>query len=238
MHNVIIFGASGHGSVVLDCMEKEGKFNVIGFVDSFKDKGTIINGYEVLGSELDLPYLMNKFEVYGGIVAVGDNWIRKLIVDRILKIIPKFNFVNAIHPSAIVGKDVIIGYGNVFMPGSVVNANSIIHDFCIVNTNASIDHDGIMASYSSLAPNACLGGNVYIGRFSAICLGANVIGNITIGEHTLVGAGALVLTDLEDLLIAHGSPARKTRSRKIGEPYLAVPKKNEISISIKMRNML
>jgi phospholipid/cholesterol/gamma-HCH transport system permease protein len=28
MQNVVIFGASGHGSVVLDCIEKEAKFKV------------------------------------------------------------------------------------------------------------------------------------------------------------------------------------------------------------------
>ena len=238
MHNVIIFGASGHGSVVLDCLEKEGSYNVIGFVDSFKKKGSLIFGYEVLGSEYDLPYIVSKFNIHGGIVAVGDNWTRKLMVDRILKIQPDFYFINAIHPKATVGKDVLLGFGNVLMPGSVVNTNAILHDFCIVNTNASLDDDGIMGSYSSLAPNSCLGGNVYVGRFSAVCLGANVIGNVSIGEHTLIGAGALVLNDFADLLIAHGSPARKIRSRMIGEPYLAVSKNNEAYIPMNIRKVL
>ena len=74
MQNVIIFGASGHGSVVLDCLEKEGKYNVIGFVDSFKEKGSRISGYQVLGSEIDLPYLISRFNIIGGLVAIGDNW--------------------------------------------------------------------------------------------------------------------------------------------------------------------
>jgi len=39
MQNIIIFGASGHGSVVLDCIERAGKYRVIGFVDSFQKKG-------------------------------------------------------------------------------------------------------------------------------------------------------------------------------------------------------
>ena len=39
MQNIIIFGASGHGSVVLDCLEKQNKYNVVGFLDSFKKKG-------------------------------------------------------------------------------------------------------------------------------------------------------------------------------------------------------
>ena len=238
MHNVIIFGASGHGSVVLDCLEKEGRYNVIGFVDSFKKKGTIVNGYEILGGESDLPYLVTKFDIYGGIVAIGDNWIRNLMVDRILKIIPNFNFINAIHPSVIIGKDVCIGLGNVFMAGSIVNANSIIHDFCIVNTKASLGHDGIMENFSSLAPATCSGGNLRLGRFSAVSLGANIINGIVIGSHTVIGAGSLVLNNIGDNVVAHGSPARKIRSRIIGEPYLVVSKKSEISTAMNIRKVL
>ncbi|MBT8184546.1 MAG: transferase, partial [Eudoraea sp.] len=39
MNNIVIIGASGHGSVVLDCIEQENKYNLVGFVDSFKKRG-------------------------------------------------------------------------------------------------------------------------------------------------------------------------------------------------------
>jgi len=224
MKNIVVIGASGHGSVVLDCLEKEGKYNVIGFIDSFKEKKSHVNGYQVLGSEFDLPYLINRFNIDGGIVAVGDNWMRKLVVDRIKKIIPSFNFVNTLHPNTVIGKDVYLGVGNVFMPGAIVNANAIINDFCIINTNASLGHDGVMGSYSSLAPSVCSGGNLRLGQFSAISLGANIINGITIGAHTVIGAGSLVLTDMGNHVIAYGSPAKKIRYRRIGESYLYTTK--------------
>ncbi len=49
MKNVLIFGASGHGSVVLDCLERSKEYRVVGFVDSFIKKGTKKFGYDVLG---------------------------------------------------------------------------------------------------------------------------------------------------------------------------------------------
>ena len=55
MKNIVIFGSSGHGSVVLDCIENEGKDKVVGFIDSTKKKGSKQNGYEILGTEYDLP---------------------------------------------------------------------------------------------------------------------------------------------------------------------------------------
>ncbi|WP_324025432.1 NeuD/PglB/VioB family sugar acetyltransferase [Maribacter sp. BPC-D8] len=227
MQNVIIFGASGHGSVVLDCLEKEGRYNVIGFVDSFKEKGTRINGYQVLGTEIDLPYLINRFNIKGGIVAIGDNWTRKLIVDKISKIVPDFNFINTIHPKAILGKDVLLGCGNVFMPGAIVNANSIVHDFCILNSNSILEHDCVMSSYSSLAPSSCCGGNVILGSFTSICIGTSIVNGIEIGEHSVIGAGSLVVDHFGDNIVAYGSPARIVRKRSAGEPYLSTPKKQQ-----------
>lgn len=238
MHNVIIFGASGHGSVVLDCLEKEGRYNVIGFVDSYKKKGTRINGYQVLGSEFDLPFLMNRFNVFGGIVAIGDNWTRKLIVDRIVKIIPEFNFVNTVHPEAVIGKDVLMGCGSVIMPGAIVNANAVIHDFCIINTNSSLGHDGVMDSYSSLAPSVCSGGNLSLGQFSAVSLGVNIINGIEIGSHTVIGAGALVVDNFGDHVVAYGSPARVIRKRTKGESYLGSSKTKQDATTLEYKEKI
>ncbi|TDQ33396.1 acetyltransferase [Zeaxanthinibacter enoshimensis] len=226
MKNVVIFGASGHGSVVLDCIEQQGKYNVVGFVDSFKKKGRKFNGYEILGSENDLPYLKDKFNIKGGIVAIGDNWIRKIMVDKITAILPGFNFITAIHPRTIIGRGVVIGRGTVIMPGTTVNANSIIGDFCILNTNSSLDHDGHMKEYSSLAPMVCTGGNLELGQFSVIGLGTNVIESISIGDHTVIGAGSLLVHSMPGQVVAYGSPARIIRGRVIGEPYLAGSKKS------------
>ena len=94
MKDIIIFGSSGHASAVLDCIEKEGKYKVVGFIDSFKKKGSKQNGYSILGSEYELPFLINKYNLKGGIVAVGDNWSRSMLVKRITKIVPDFNFIS------------------------------------------------------------------------------------------------------------------------------------------------
>lgn len=224
MKNVVIFGASGHGGVVLDCLEKEGKYNVVGFLDSFKKKGRRHCGYEILGNEFDLPYLIDKYNISGGIIAIGDNWIRKSVVERITHISPDLELISTVHPSAIVGRDVAIGKGVVVMPGVVINSNTEIGDFCILNTFSSVDHDSVMQEYSSLAPRVCIGGNFNLGKFSAICLGAHIIENINIGEHTVVGAGSLVVRDIEGFVLSYGSPARVIRNRREGEAYLSLTK--------------
>lgn len=220
MHNVVIFGASGHGRVVLDILEKERRYHMVGFVDSFKNPGDRLSGFEVLGTEFQLPKLIDKYNIKGGIVAIGDNWIRMAVVNRILQVVPDFEFISAVHPRAIIGRDVKIGAGSVIMPGTIVNAASRIGEHCILNTNCSLDHDSYMKPYSSLAPNVCTGGRLMLGKHSAVCLGANIIENVTIGDHAVIGAGSLVTTNIPSNVIAYGSPAQVVREREAGEPYL------------------
>jgi len=221
MQNVIIFGASSHGSVVLDCLEKEEKYRVVGFIDSFKRKGSFQNGYQVLGTEYDLPYLCDAHNISGGIVAIGDNSLRKYVVDKIKKIVPAFNFISTVHPTVLLGKDVHIGNGSTILPGVIINTNSRVEDFCILNTNSVLEHDGLMEAYSSLAPGVYTGGNFHLGKFSAIGLRTNVIDNITVKEHTIVGAASLVLKDIPEYVVAYGSPAKVIRNRSAGEKYLS-----------------
>lgn len=231
MKNIVIIGASGHGGMLLDCIEKEGCYNVLGFVDSFKEKGTKMNGYEILGSELALPELIDKFNIQGAILAIGNNWTRKDMVEKIYDIAPRLEYISTVHPSAILGKDVNIGKGSVIMPGAIVNANSNIGDFCILNTNSSLGHDGIMKDFSSIASGVCTGGNLLLGRFSAISLGANIIEKISVGEHSVIGAGSLVVKDVDSFSVVYGAPARHIRSRNIEDPYLsgdAVPVKQPV----------
>lgn len=224
MKNIVIFGASGHGSVVLDCLEKMGNFEVVGFIDSFRSKGTKIFGYEILGNERDLPLLVEKHNIQGGIVAIGDNWTRHLMVKRILSVFKNFNFISAIHPTATVGKDVIIGKGVAIMPGAIINSNTLVGNFCIINTNASLGHDGNLKPFSTLSPGVCVGGNFALGQFSVVSLGAKVIENVSVGAHSVIGAGSLVLQDIPEQVLAHGSPAVVIRTRDIGESYMGKKK--------------
>ncbi len=221
MENIVIVGASGHGGMVLDCIEKERRYKVVGFVDSYKEKGAKFNGYDILGSELALPQLIDKFNIQGAILAIGNNWNRKNMANKIRNSVPELDFVSTIHPSATVAKGVKIGKGSAILPGAIVNANSTLGAFCILNTNASLGHDGLMDDFSSIASGVCTGGNLFLGRFSAISLGANIIEKITIGEHSIIGAGSLVVKNVGGYSVVYGSPARFVRRRSIGDPYLS-----------------
>ena len=223
MKNIIVIGASGHAKVILDIVEKQGKYSVAGLLDREKAVGTEFFGYPVLGKEEDLPGLVKEKSIEAGIIAIGDNWTRSLAVQKILSLAPDFKFVSAVHPSAQIAKGVKLGKGTVVMANAAINSDSKIGDFCIVNTSASLDHDCLMEDYSSLAPNVATGGNVTIGKFSAICIGASLSHGISIGEHCVVGAVGFVQDDVPAYSVFHGVPARFIRKREKGEKYLKTP---------------
>ncbi|MDD2922160.1 MAG: acetyltransferase [Anaerolineales bacterium] len=217
---ILLIGASEHAKVVMDIIEREGKYKIRGLIDTYKPAGGDVFGYKILGAEDALVTLFKSGEATGGIITIGDNWTRHLVAEKIKTLAPELNFVTAVHPSASIARGVEIGAGSVLMAGVVVNSDSKIGAHCILNTRSALDHDCAMDDFSSLAPGATIGGKVSIGAFSAISLGANIIHGITIGEQTVLGAGAVALKNIPDHCVAYGVPARVIRKRAAGERYL------------------
>jgi sugar O-acyltransferase (sialic acid O-acetyltransferase NeuD family) len=191
----------------------------VGLIDSFKAQKISLMGYEVLGQEDSLQELVATKQISGGFIAIGHNWIRHRMAERIRELVPEFEFVNAIHPSASIAREVVLGCGIAIMAGVSVNPGTRIGDFCFLNTNCSVDHDNTLGEFSCLQPNAATGGNVRVGAFSAISMGANVIHGMTVGSHTVIGAGATVLTDIPESVVAYGTPCRVIRRREPEDSY-------------------
>jgi sugar O-acyltransferase (sialic acid O-acetyltransferase NeuD family) len=219
IRNIVIIGASGQAKVVIDVIEQQNSFKIAGLIDSFKEPGTKLMGYEVIGPEDSIPELIAKEQIIGGIIAIGHNWVRYQVAQRVRERASGFLFVNAIHPSARIAREVVLGQGIAIMAGVSVNPGTQIGDFCFLNTNSSVDHDNLLGEFSCLQPNAATGGNVKIGAHSAVSMGANVIHGVIIGSHTVIGAGSTVLVDIPDFVVAHGTPCRVIRRREPKDSY-------------------
>ena len=220
MDNIVIIGSSGHAKVIIDIVQQEGRYRIVGLLDRFRDRGEQTLGYPILGREEDLPKLTAIHALRGGIVAIGDNFLRSKVAAHLRRLSPGFPFVSVIHPRSSVAAEVSIGEGTVVMAGVSISPCSSIGRFCILNTNSSLDHDSVLEDFASLAPGATTGGNCRIGRYSAISIGAALIHGIEIGEQTVIGGSSLVMKSIESHVVAHGTPARVVRSRKPGDRYL------------------
>jgi len=217
---MVIFGVSGHAKVILDIIESGSSYELLGFIDNEAPIGTNVLGYKVLGNDPSLPKLMEEYNFNKGIIGIGDNFIRSKVANFVGELVPNFQFVNCIHPSANISKHCQLGLGNVVMAGVSINPSVKISDHCILNTNCSLDHDCCMGNYSCLAPNSVVGGNTRIGDYSYIGIGCTVFHNIEIGKNCIVGGGSLVIRDTSSDSVFFGSPAKFISSRILGDKYL------------------
>ena len=217
---IFLFGGGLHGQSCIDAIEKQGKFELVGIIDSLKEIGSFVDGYEILGRMEDLPRLAREYNVKAGIIGIGDNWSRKMVADEVYNLMPGFNFVNVIHPTAVFGKNVTMGKG-IFIGAQVyVSSSCILGDFSFLHNKSHLGLHNHIGEYTSVSGGSLLGGKVTVGAFSAVTLMVTVHDRTTIGEHSVIGSCSLVTGHIPDHVVAYGQPAKVIRSRQEGEPYL------------------
>ena len=211
---LLIFGAGGHGRVVADTAMARGVYDVVGFVDSSIDVGTVVyRGIRVVAN--DLGGLGNDYLLNHIVVAVGDNAIRNSLFceAREMFIINE----SIVHPTAVISPSAHIGSGTVVFANAVINAGAYIGNNVIINTKASIDHDCVIGDHSHICPGATIAGNVSVGEGSQISVGCSVRNAVSIGKWSLVGVGSVVVNDIPDSVVSYGCPARVVKQHNIGE---------------------
>lgn len=191
-----LYGASGHGKVIIEILEKAGQK-----VEGIFDDNTAISHlleYGVTPFPGAFDPLKNEL-----ILSIGNNSIRKKISLQLTA-----NYGKAIHPFTSISDRSQLGQGSVVMAGVVINADATIGEHCIINTNASIDHDCRLGDFVHISPNAALCGNVEVGEGTHIGAGAVIIPGITIGKWCHVGAGSVVIRNIPDHSTAVGNPSK------------------------------
>jgi len=141
MKRIVLIGGGNQAHYTADIINKEGKYNIVGIIDSIHEIGSDRFGYKVLGRQENLEKLIYEYDIEGGVISIGDNWIRYHVYNQIKELVPNFNFVNAIHPSVIIGENVKIGKGVVMMAGCIINPKSKIGNFTFFATGAQVEHD-------------------------------------------------------------------------------------------------
>lgn len=206
---IFVYGASGHGKVVLDAARQQGHEILAVFDDDPLLAGTNFMGYPVPGGREVLPAWCRQQGCTAGIVAIGNNRIRAEVARWLGEV--GIRLVAVIHPRATVAPGVLVGAGSVLMAGAVINVDTRLGANCIINTGACIDHDCDLGDTVHVAPGCHLCGNVRIGRGTLIGAGSTVIPGIRIGERAIIGAGSTVIHDVISLMKMAGSPCRELK---------------------------
>src|SRR5256885_10981839 len=214
--DALIWGAGGHAKVVADIL-RQNAYAVCGFLDEATPdrRGESFCSATVLG---DANQLQKIYEsgVRKAIVAFGDN-MRRLAVGELLEE-RGFELITAIHPSAVIAQDALVGPGSVVAAGAVVGPGTEIGRYAILNTAATVDHDCTIADGAHIGPGAHIAGHVQVGRCAWIGIGVTIIDRKRIGARSIVGAGAVVIEDVPDRVLVAGVPAKIIKSVKETRP--------------------
>ena len=214
MDDVVIIGAGGHGKVVLDVLQAQGKYRVAGFLDANASLAeSYVCGVPVLGQINALPRLRRQ-KIRRAIIAIGDNKARLAQVSDVDA--AGMDLVTAVHPTAFVSPRAKLGRGVVVAPQASVVTEAVVGDLVIVNTGAVVDHECVLGDGAHVCPGAALAGRVRVGRGAFIGIGANVIQCRTVGDFAVIGAGAVVIDDVRDGAKMVGVPARQIRGMSTG----------------------
>jgi UDP-perosamine 4-acetyltransferase len=203
---VLVWGAGGHGKVIVDALMAGGEWEVAGLLDEDEKKcGTEVLGVKVFSLEGGVAAAAKHLDCGRVAIAIGDNYMRfqKFQQVRSAELIA----VNVVHPSAHISRFVKLGEGVTILAGATINPGTTIEDNVCVNTSASVDHDNRLERSCHIFPNATLTGGVHIREFAYVGSGAVIAPNLTVEKYSYVGAGAVVLTNVPEGTVVFGAPA-------------------------------
>lgn len=191
-----IYGAGGHGKVVLDAMRLAGLV-CDGFID---DKS--INQWA--GLPVFSPAKLTQEADIRIHLAIGDCATRQKIAASLM--IDDSLYVR--HPGAVVSLSASVGEGGFLAAGAIVGPDAKVGRYCIVNHHAVVDHDCVVGDFSHIAPHVSLGGGVIIGHNVLVGTGAVILPGLSVGDAAIIGAGAVVTKNVESGVTVIGNPAR------------------------------
>ena len=191
MKDIILVGGGGHCKSVIDVIEQEGKFKIIGIIDKPELLGSSVLDYSIIGNDSDLCALAKKCKY--ALITIGQiksPSLRIKFFDRAIK--AGYSLPKIISPNAYVSGSSIIGNGVVVMHNAIINSCSTIGDNCIINSKALIEHDCTISNHCHISTNVTINGGVKIESGCFVGSGSITKESIIIGENSFIKAGSLV----------------------------------------------
>ena len=205
--DLILFGGGGQCKSCIDVIEMEGKYRIIGIVDSFKQNGERVGEYRIIGKDVDLPRLIKEYKhcliTFG---QVDFSPAKKIWYEKIIELGAISPAI--ISPLACVSRHAKIGCGVIIMHHAIVNAYAKVGDNCIINTKALIEHDSVVENHVHISTAAVVNGGCTVQESVLIGSGAILKQGIKICKGTIIGAGAVVTRSITQKAVYAGIPAR------------------------------
>ena len=186
---IVLLGGGGHCHSVIDVIEQENKYQIVGIIDKKELIGMNVLGYKIIANDDDLEEIYKTCK--NAIITVGQiesNHVRVKLFNRLKEI--GFNLPIIISPIAYVSKHSFIDEGTVVMHHAFINANVRIGKNCIINSKALIEHDVIIEDNCHISTASVINGAVLVKANTF--LGSNATSKQSVEISGFIKAGSLV----------------------------------------------
>lgn len=204
---LLLIGGGGHCQAVIDVIEQNDHFQIVGIVEAAGSKLREVMGYPVIGFDKDLPELIKQTPHC--LITVGQlnsSELRRKLFERVLQL---GGVLPAIYsPLAYVSKHAKIGQGSVIMHHALINNGAVIGENCIVNSKSLVEHNVQIGNHCHLSTATVLNGDVVVGDDGFIGSGSVIKNGVTIGNQVVVGAASYVNQNIQRAGIYIGSPVK------------------------------
>lgn len=188
MEKIILVGYGGHAKSVADCIERQKKFEIVGYTDFHSQESK----YSYLGTDAVLESCYNN-GIRNAVVCIGylgKGEIRQKLYEKLKNI--GFSLPVIADPSSIVSETASVGEGTFIGKKAIVNADAKIGKMAIINTMALVEHESNVGDFVHVAVAAVLCGQVEVEEAAFIGANATVIQGRKITKGQVVPAGVTV----------------------------------------------
>lgn len=192
----VIIGNTQFSSLLLQYVSDAG-IDVAAFAADreYIEEGTLDALPVVPIDELPARFDTGEYKLIMGIGYKKLGETRKVIFERCKEY--GYDFINYIHPSAVVDRSVLTGEGNIIFENVTIQKRTVMGDGNILFSNCALMHDNVVGNFVTFGAGSVSNGSVHIGDCCFIGSNATLRDRITIKDHILIGAGTYVERDCE-----------------------------------------
>ncbi len=189
----------GSGTLAVDLSKSVNEwqqYEVAGFIDGNFGKGTIINGFPILGNDDDVINLYNDGVFDGIFIAIGylKFSVKEKLYNRFKGIVP---LANIISPTAFVHPTAIMGEGVLLSDGVYISRDVIIEDNVMITLRSIVNHGGHVKKHSFFSTGVTTAGHVIVGERCFVGVGTTISSSITICDDVWLSPGSIVIKDIK-----------------------------------------
>lgn len=196
MKKLALIGSKDFAQGIIENLKYIGSYEVVGYFDDFEKKGTIINGYSVLGNVNDSIHLFNQGAFDCVFIAIGYSSFtgRETIYNKLKGKIP---FANIISKTAFVHPTAKLGEGILLTDGVYIGRGAVIEDNVSITLRSIVNHGCTVKKHSFFSTNVSLAGNVVVGEKCFIGVGCVISDSVEICNDSWLSPGLVVVKSIK-----------------------------------------